>query len=147
APSGVSPQVWCDAGAITSKRSVVATGVGRFRLSVVPSPSWPESFRPQHQASPPAVRPQVWDPAELVSSTVNRAVPRTAVGTPRGAPPIMFPFPTWPKELSPQHHAAPEPSSAQECQSPARIEVKAVAPATGVGDGASVAEPFPSWPV
>src|SRR4029453_5731066 len=36
-----------------------ATGTGVTRRVVVPSPSCPLSFAPQHQTAPPLVRPQV----------------------------------------------------------------------------------------
>ena len=77
--------------------SLTVTGVDRFVN--VPSPSWPDEFRPQQFTAPPFTTAQVWEPpdandgaagigvtAEAVSgSTATRPLDatRTAVTVPR----------------------------------------------------------------
>ncbi len=43
------------------------TGVGL--LSVVPLPSWPALFQPQHRTAPVVVSAQVWKPPALIAFT------------------------------------------------------------------------------
>src|SRR5207244_9008719 len=60
-PALVSAQVWKLPAATAAAPLVSAeTSTGACRPVVVPSPSSPRSFRPQHLTPPPLVNAQVW---------------------------------------------------------------------------------------
>lgn len=71
--------------------------VGTARGVVVPSPSWPELLRPQQNAAPELVSPQVC--CVPVISVVKTCPPKTATGTRRG---VVVPSPSEPSVLNPQ---------------------------------------------
>ena len=88
----------------------LATDVGMGRDVVVPSPSPPKVFSPQHFAVPPALRvTQVREkPAPMV---VAPDTPSAVTGMAR-----LFsysPSASWPLELLPQHFTVPSFSTAQ----------------------------------
>jgi hypothetical protein len=56
----------------------VLTATGTLRFVVVPSPTWPFAFNPQHKVAPAAVCPQVCQPPAVTD--VNVAVPDTLTG-------------------------------------------------------------------
>src|SRR5438067_2271985 len=91
------------------------TDTGLCRLVVVPSPSWPEVFAPQHFTVPPVTTAQVCaDPAEI---TVTFANPDTAAGLVLD---VLVPVPSCPELFRPQHFTVPDGgSTAHECASPA----------------------------
>src|SRR3990172_3409111 len=94
-------------------RPTTSTGVAR--CVVVPSPSWPSKFRPQHFTPPPAVRAHVWSlPAAICATPLPR--PTTPTGVVRCA---VVPSPSWPYSLYPQHFTPPAFVSAQVYASPA----------------------------
>src|SRR5438552_10668582 len=45
------------------------TSTGVARLIVVPSPSWPQAFQPQHLTPPPLVSAQVWAESAAMATT------------------------------------------------------------------------------
>ena len=69
---------------------LTATGVSRF--AVVPSPSWPRLFNPQHCTTPLLVSAQVWLPP-AATATTPLASPLTVTGVNRG---VVVPSPNWP---------------------------------------------------
>src|SRR4051812_7566121 len=94
-------------------RPVTATGT-RLRV-VVPLPSCPSLFFPQHR-TPPLTTAQVEkEPAAIQVTPLKR--PLTWTGS---EVEVVVPLPSWPSELSPQHRAPPF-TIAQECRSPAAM--------------------------
>src|SRR5689334_8964835 len=92
------------------------TETGEVRCAVVPSPSWPLPFAPQHLAVPSARSTQVQvDPTEICTTFVS---PGTSVGvvTVDGE---VLPMPICPLVFNPQHITVVFASSAQLCQPPA----------------------------
>jgi hypothetical protein len=64
----------------------------------VPTPSCPMLFKPQQNAAPPTVTPQVAAPLPVVMS-LNRCPPLTSVGTERW---VLVPSPSMPAPFAPQ---------------------------------------------
>src|SRR6478752_6223612 len=89
---------------------------------LVPSPSWPQQFSPQHLAAPALVSTHVlaFPPAIALTSTER---PWTSCGMRRR---VQLPSPTCPRAFAPQHLALPATVTAHACVTPA---VMAVAPA------------------
>ena len=87
-------------------RSDPLTWTGLDRCSVVPSPSRPSEFAPQHQAAPAPVRPQTL--SYPLDSALNFVVPETGTGTKRST---FVPFPSCPNWFVPQHQAEPPVTS------------------------------------
>jgi hypothetical protein len=80
------------------------TTTGRLLLSCVLSPSWPKSFRPQHNTSPAGVIAHACDaPAEIVTAPLES--PCTDAGT--ASSDTAFPRPNCPAALLPKHCTAP----------------------------------------
>lgn len=81
---------------------------------MVPSPSLPSAFRPQHRAVPPPFTAQLWSvPAE---SEVTPVRPGTATGDSLVA---VVPSPSWPNPFAPQHTTVPFATTAQPWRCPA----------------------------
>ena len=95
-------------------RPTTSTGVKRF--VVVPSPSAPSMFRPQHLTAPLVVSAQVCDhPATTATTPLVRPLTSTGVG--RNAAGV--PSPIWPYLFEPQHLRPPPPVIAQAWLRPA----------------------------
>src|SRR5687768_13711708 len=90
------------------------TAAGMVRAVVVPSPSCPPKFAPQHSA-PDVVLAQVWL-APVAMAVTTPPSPATSTGAQRW---VVEPSPSWPDELSPQHFTLPSAISAQVCETPA----------------------------
>lgn len=118
------------------------TTTGVSESMVVPFPSRPEPFRPQHRAepfasaahecSPPAEIATTWESDETVTG-VKECV-------------ALLPFPSRPLRLSPQHRAVPFASTAHEWEEPAEIATTVVSPETVTGVAESVFVPLPRRP-
>ena len=65
---------------------------------VVPLPSWPNAFAPQHQTWWPVSIAQVWSCPPATAMAGGRPV--TGTGTVESA---MVPLPSWPVVFCPQH--------------------------------------------
>src|SRR5688572_32112941 len=127
------------------------TWTGVDRRWVVPSPSCPRLFSPQHQAAPLPVTAQVCDcPAAI---RVNRSVVETATGAWRA---VSEPSPSWPLELLPQHQADPSLVRPHVCAPPPETRSNLRPPSTGNGTSAQpngglrhvvTGGGTPSWPV
>ena len=115
--------------------------LGAANPSLLPSPSCPELFPPQHRAVPSAKRAHVWMPPATTCRTLARR--GTNVGVRAFA---VVPFPIWPAELKPQHFTAPDLSRAQVCPSPAVNCATWLSPVTVAGVGRRVVVPSPSCP-
>jgi hypothetical protein len=140
-PAVVRAQVCAPPGAMVDTlllRPVTSTGVAR--TSVVPSPSWPKLFLPQHWTPPAVVRAQVCQlPAAMAVTPLVRPV--TSAGMARAS---VVPSPSWLKKLSPQHLTAP-PVKAQVWKAPAAMAVTPLLrPVTSTGALLSSFVPFPS---
>ena len=104
APSIVTPQVCVTpAASFATPFASPLTAVGVYRFAVVPSPSWPYMFSPQHFAASPVVRAQVCR-APAVMADTPEVSPLTHAGARRI---VVVPSPTWPRALSPQHSTPP----------------------------------------
>src|SRR5258706_502461 len=87
-----------------------STGAGKGRADVmVPSPSCPWSFDPQHSTPLPVVSAQVWEPPAEIAATPLSS-PATSTGVRRC---VVELSPSWPNALYPQHLAPPAVVSAQ----------------------------------
>ena len=120
--------------AATCRNPVAAvTWTGASRSLVLPSPSCPSPFAPQHHRVPSALRAQVWySPTE--TSTISAPKPATWVGV---APPF----------LQPQHQSVPSVLSAQVTCMPAEtLDTAWPSAVTSTGVDLSTNEPSPSSP-
>src|SRR6266511_571052 len=95
------------------------TSTGVERSTVVPSPSCPLGFQPQHLTAAVRVTAQVWrTPTEIDATPLLR--PTTSTGVERST---VVPSPSWPRSLEPQHLTPPALVSAQPWRSPPAIAV------------------------
>src|SRR6266487_4592687 len=109
---------------------LTCTGTG---LSVVvPSPSWPSMFQPQHHTVPSVFSAHVWPrPSETVAQSV--VCPLTWTGTGLW---VVVPSPSLPKPLSPQHHVVRSVLTPRACAQPAEtVAQSVVCPLTWTGTG------------
>src|SRR6185436_443963 len=120
-----------------------ATVVGVWASAVVPLPSSPYGFMPQHLTTPPWRTTQL---SLLPAATAPIAVvmPLTAAGAHRSVP---VPSPSCPEKLSPQQRIVPSASTAQVWKSPLLTATALVMPVTATGVVAVVRVPFPSCPL
>src|SRR5438876_1148035 len=125
-----------------------ATATGVKASAVVPFPSRPSPFSPQHCTPAPCRSAQVCSAPDVTSVAV--VIPVTGADGGVAIAPIREPFPSWPQAWPPQQRRGPSWRSAQVCQPPAKMATAVVMPltVTGVGVkppvGATV--PLPSWP-
>src|SRR6266536_107850 len=75
---------------------------------VVPSPSWPSMFQPQHHTVPSVFSAHVW-PRPSVTVAQSVVCPLSWTGTGLS---VVVPSPSWPELLTPQHHTVPPVFSA-----------------------------------
>src|SRR5207302_4941165 len=93
------------------------TSTGIVLFSVVPSPSSPWLFKPQHFRPLFCMSAHVWySPAESSATPVVK--PWTGTGVQRS---IVDPSPIWPAKFAPQHFAPPSCRSAQLWRAPTEI--------------------------
>src|SRR5512133_2083298 len=128
-PARLRAQVWFrPAATATAPRASSERAVGRVRVFVVPSPSCPATFRPQHLTAPRRVSAQVcWPPAAIAVTPL--VSPETEAGTARFA---FVPSPSCPYRLSPQHSTAPALVSPQAWAPPAAIAATPLATTCGL---------------
>src|SRR5207244_2492391 len=81
------------------------TSTGVLLLVVVPLPSWPPSFQPQHLTCPAVVSAQVCCPPAAIATT-PLVRPDTSTGLLLS---VVVPSPSWPLSLAPQHLTPPAP--------------------------------------
>src|SRR3972149_744339 len=114
-PPPVSAQVWKLPAAIALiPLARPETSTGTPVLVVVPFPSSPSEFQPQHLTPPPIVSAHVCQlPAVIALTPLAR--PETSTGTLLS---VVVPLPSWPKPLKPQHLTPPPLVSAQVCARP-----------------------------
>src|SRR5258708_23340785 len=119
------------------------TGVGTRWLVVVPSPSWPQEFDPQHNKPPPFMMAQECAvPTE--TSAAPAPMPVTGTGTALEAD---KPLPSKPALLPPQQRSASPRVIAHDVFRPTETVVTPdVSPETGTGMLLGVCVPFPSCP-
>jgi hypothetical protein len=114
---------------------------------VVPSPTWPQLLRPQHQACPLPSSAQLCTDPVLTWLKVTPTGCDTATGVKLG---LRLPIPSCPLLLAPQQYSCPLPSSPQVWLLPVVSDTKVSPPdcctATGVLRGVVVV-PSPSWPL
>src|SRR5574337_932755 len=124
APAVVTAQVWAFEFPMYPLVLMLATpevspttSTGVALCVAVPSPSWPEAFRPQHLAPPALVTAQVWKgPAEIcLTPDVS---PTTSTGMRLE---VVKPFPSFPSAPSPQHFTPPAGVMTQVCVAPTAI--------------------------
>lgn len=119
-----------------------ATVTGALRFTVVPSPSSPLPFLPQHFTVPPVSRAQVDSPSPLVMACTPEPSPVTSTGTEL----LLFVlFPSSPLIPMPQHFTAPALVSAQAFQPLAPIATTPeLSPVTSTGTDELLVDPLPS---
>src|SRR3989442_3737851 len=117
-------------------------GAGVDGFAVVPLPSWPSTFSPQHRIVPSPRSAQAC-PYPLATATAPVS-PLTATG--EGAKVPKVPSPRCPDSPSPQHLTVPSPRSAHPHSSPAATRVAAVRPLTATRTKESSRVPLPSCP-
>ena len=150
-PAVVSAQVWRPPTAMAATPLVSpVTSTGLLRCVVVPSPTSPVLFQPQHLAPPVVVRAQVWWPPETTAATPPVS-PATSVGVVQTTLPQLCPSPNWPFSFFPQHVTAPNMVRAQVWYCPAeRATTSLPSPTTAAGMARNASwvppVPSPSWP-
>lgn len=119
------------------------TSAGTVLSVVVPSPSSPNTLRPQHLIPPVVVRAQVWlRSADTAAMPLVRPLTSTDVEAL-----VLVPLPSCPSVLSPQHFTPPAAMRAHECLNPALIATTPpVRPDTSTGVARSMIVPSPNWP-
>jgi hypothetical protein len=123
-------------------RPLTTTGVDV--LVVVPFPSWPKAFAPQHLAVPFPNNAHEWLPPALTATALVPALrPLTSTGVDAF---VVVLLPNWPEPLSPQHLAVPSANNAHEWLPPALTAVAVERPVTTTGVDAFVVVLLPSWP-
>ena len=147
----VGAQVWRPPTAMAATPLVSpVTSTGLLRCVVVPSPTSPVLFQPQHLAPPVVVRAQVWWPPETTAATPPVS-PATSVGVVQTTLPQLCPSPNWPFSFFPQHVTAPNMVRAQVWYCPAeRATTSLPSPTTAAGMARNASwvppVPSPSWP-
>jgi hypothetical protein len=119
-----------------------ATATGVLLLLVVPSPSWPTLFRPQHRTVPSASSAQVWSSAAAIWACLSGR-PVTVTGT---LLLLVVPLPSCPQLFSPQHQAPPLWTSAHVWVPPVATDWTWDSPLTLTGVVLSVMVLLPSSP-
>src|SRR5438477_233573 len=119
------------------KLSPPMTATADTLVLVVPSPSCPEAFQPQQDATPPGVIAQE---CRYPGNTVSKPAPlATATGTllqgfvPWHSSGPTAPFPSWPKLFEPQQYQAPPVARPHVRNNPARSAANVSPPATASG--------------
>src|SRR6266850_2595534 len=125
-----------------TKRRLPLTSAGDRRFVVVPSPSWPDRFRPQQYAAPLASIPHVWSVPVAISTKDNP--PATCTGSARFC---VVPSPSSPKRLKPQQYATPSVVRPHVLVIPATSCWNLRVPETGADRLRSVVVPSPSSPL
>ena len=118
------------------------TSPGALRSEVVPSPSWPALFRPQHLTPPAWVRAHVCESvkkppastsAMFVRLPAHAAFAHTSTGVADCR--IALPTPSCPSSLLPQHFTPPLVKRAQVCVDPSIHNCHAITqPHHGLGN-------------
>jgi hypothetical protein len=130
------------------------TSTGELRWVVLPSPSWPAPFSPQHLIVPSMSRAHVWPPrltpppplsATMFASGRPPNERSTSTGVCRLPPDV--PSPTWPASLNPQHFAPAAEVTAHPCMPPTPIpDAGPLSAMTSTGPRGALAVPSPSCP-
>src|SRR5690606_30878436 len=140
----VIPQVWLSPADSSAQSRSGATGWGRLRSSVSPTPSWPASFAPQQNASCCLVTAQECSlPAVTCLHCVCPAILEKCGISFRSS---LVPSPTWPRLLRPQQARNPLDSNRPQVWfSPATSILNDLGGWTISGSRVS-SPPEPSWP-
>ena len=110
------------------------TATGDDESVVVPSPSWPEAFDPQHSTAPPEARAHMdRSPAEIAVTPVSPATVTAVSAIPAFG-------------VCPQHLTVPFESKAHANVCPTEMAVTPPRPLTATGVYLSVVVPSPSSP-
>src|SRR5437867_8719544 len=120
------------------------TGVGADRGVVVPSPSSPKNWVPQHRAEPFAPRAQAC-PLPVTTDS-NNSPPTTRTGS---ALQTNLPSPSSPLRSDPQQYTCPVSVMPHVCGvfgPDACTSAQTISPTTGRGSAREVIVPSPSWP-
>ena len=128
---------------VGSSQNGTRTVVGDVRVTVAPSPSWPEEFAPQHATAPELVIPQAW------LSPVDCFVSRTPVSVATVTGTVAMadePTPNWPEVSLPQQYVIPPGSRPHVCHDPAAMVANTRPSAIRPGVVRDVLVPSPNWP-
>ena len=90
--------VWSLLAHVTAVPPVPVIVTGVEALVVVPLPSWPALFQPQHFTAPPDRSAQVWETPALTATAL--VIPPTCNGVDEL---VVVPSPSWPESFRPQH--------------------------------------------
>src|SRR5437879_1791850 len=128
-PSLKSAQVWCHHPPVTATTPVMpTTRTGVDEPVLVPSPSCPSAFRPQHRTVPSPRSAQVCSYPPLTATALVVPPARAAVSRPP-----LVPSPSCPSAFRPQHRIVWSPRSAQACSYPPLTAMAPVIPITATG--------------
>jgi hypothetical protein len=123
------------------------TATGTLRLSVVPSPTCPSLFRPQHFTTPACNTAHAWPPSRLpptCSRTTPLVIPATCLDSVRF---VVVPSPTCPALFLPQHRPDPPSVTTHVVESPAvTCSTPVASPLTATGSVQSLVVPSPTCP-
>src|SRR5437868_5663961 len=100
--ASVTPHAWFTPMTSVRKDRPPATRVGTCLSCVLPMPSSPKLLSPQHQAVPPASRPQVLSPPALTCTSA--CPPATSCGDATSGNVLLLP--TCPEPVAPQQYTA-----------------------------------------
>jgi len=111
---------------------------------VVPSPNWPDEFRPQQYTVPLVASPHVYPLRAARLENFSPSVAVTATGVYRS---VVVPSPTCPYEFHPQQSAVPSVVTPQVWASPPAVMlVNTLPPLTATGIALSAVVPSPRIP-
>jgi hypothetical protein len=103
----MSAHVWVPPALTATTPESPDTATGIDESVVVPLPTWPYEFRPQHRTEPPFMSTQTYPlPDEMPRAPDN---PVTCTGLIESS---VVPFPSWPEEFNPQHRTVVSPNNA-----------------------------------
>ena len=121
---------------------------GDVLLLVVPSPSWPSLFDPQHWIDRLSNNVHVWEFPDATAIAVRGVVMLTKTGTFLN---VVVPSPSWPYEFSPQHISSESLSTTQLWLDPLEIDTAASPEPKFVTTGVLLLVQVPSpncpWPL
>ena len=110
---------------------------------MVPSPNWPDEFRPQQYTVPLVASPHVCPLRAARRANFSPPVAVTVTGVPLLE---VVPSPICPYEFHPQQNAAPSIVTPQVCASPRVMVANDLPPPTATGNVLALVVPSPSWP-
>ena len=115
-------------------------------LALVPRPTCPEAFAPQHRSAPPSTSAHACELPAATAATEPPSAPASFEPTTTGVfESVVVPLPSWPLALLPAHESVPFGSAEHVKAPPAARSVVYAAPKRA-GFAVVVFAALPSWP-